>query len=101
MTPIMFAGIVEWQKKTFPNSTALAKAYHLKSEVEELITDLSQGTPHRRLEYADCFLLLFGSAAADGMSFDDICLAIADKMEINYSRQWGTPDANGVVNHIK
>jgi hypothetical protein len=55
----------------------------------------------RRLEFADCFLLLFGCAAADGMTFADICQAIDDKMVINRKRNWGKPDENGVVNHIK
>ena len=97
----IFEVIIEWQKKTFPNATALSKAHHLKIEVDELINDLSKDVPHRRLEYADCFLLLFGSAASDGMSYEDICLAIWDKMEINLKRKWGVPDENGVVNHVK
>jgi predicted HAD superfamily Cof-like phosphohydrolase len=50
---------------------------------------------------ADCFFLLFGSAAADGMSYQDICNAIQEKFEINKRRRWGKPDENGIVKHIK
>ena len=53
------------------------------------------------MEFADCFILLFGAAAADGMSYTDICSCIEEKMKINYKREWGEPDENGVVNHIK
>jgi len=45
--------------------------------------------------------LLFGTAASDGMSYEDICEAIESKMQINFKRKWGKPDKNGVVNHIK
>ncbi len=53
------------------------------------------------MEFADCFILLFGSAASDGMTYDDIVDAINKKMEINLNRKWGKPDENGIVNHIK
>jgi len=54
-----------------------------------------------RMEYADCFFLLFGSAAAYGYSFDNITELIEEKFEINKARKWGKPDENGVVNHVK
>jgi hypothetical protein len=53
------------------------------------------------MEFADCFILLFGAAASDGMSYDDICKAIDEKMEINFNRKWGKPNNDGVVNHIR
>lgn len=63
--------------------------------------DVIANEVNKRLEFADCFFLLFGAAAADGMSYDDVCAAIQEKFEINLKRQWGKPDANGVVKHIK
>lgn len=56
---------------------------------------------HAKSEFADCFILLFGAADIFGMSYEDICKAIDDKMSINYKRNWGKPDENGVVNHVK
>ena len=96
-----FKKVVEWQKKTFPNATALSKVAHLQEEVEELSDDLLTDNPDRRLEYADCILLIFGSAASDGMTYEDICNALDEKMKINKARKWGKPDKNGVVNHVK
>jgi hypothetical protein len=101
MTELMFKAVVEWQNRTFPKATALSKVNHLIQEVNELKNDLTEGNIEKRLEYADCFLLLFGSAASDGMTFKDICDAICEKMEINYNRKWGKPNEDGVVNHVK
>jgi NTP pyrophosphatase (non-canonical NTP hydrolase) len=100
MTEAQFKFITQWQKQTFPGGTPLSKIAHLAKELEELVEDLHSGNPERRFEFADCFLLLFGAAAADGMSFEDICRVIDEKMEINKKRKWGEPDENGVVEHI-
>lgn len=96
-----FKEITAWQKETFGEATALSKIAHLSQEITELESDLFHQAENRRLEFADCFFLLFGAAAADGMSYEDICNAIQEKFEINKVRKWGKPDANGVVNHIK
>lgn len=101
MKPNLFKEISQWQVDTFGAQNPLSKAKHLKKEVDELISDIETNNPDRRLEYADCFLLLYGAAAADGMSLDDIYNCIMEKMDINYQRTWGAPDADGIVNHIK
>lgn len=101
MTPELFEAVTTWQEKTFTKATALSIAYHLQEEVKELISDIEANSDDRRLEYADCFLLLFGAAKADGYSYEDICNLIAEKFEIVKSRKWGEPDAKGVVKHIK
>ena len=101
MTEQQFNQIIEWQNEIFPKATSLSKATHLLEEVKELRYDLMAGYPSRRNEFADCFILLFGSAASDGMSYQDICNAIDEKMKINRERKWGNPDKNGVVHHIK
>lgn len=101
MTQKQFKSIIEWQTKTFGKSTALSKIAHLTEEVQELITDLQNNSVGKKLEFADCFILLFGAAAADGMEYEDICNAIEEKMNINYKRNWGMPQKNGVINHIK
>lgn len=91
----------EWQEQTFGSATPLSKLVHLKQEIEELENDLKTNNPAKKLEFADCFLLLFGAAASVGMTYQDICDAIQEKHEINLKRKWGKPDINGVVNHIK
>jgi len=101
MTEQQFNEITDWQKQTFGQATSLSKIFHLADELQELVSDLKTDNPERRLEFADCFFLLFGSAAADGMTYQDICQAIQEKFEINKSRKWGKPNENGVVNHVK
>jgi len=95
-----FNEIAIWQKETFKQATPLSKIAHLTEELSELTYDLINNKPERRLEFADCFLLLFGCAACDGMNYEDICQAIQEKFEINKKRKWGKPNENGVVNHV-
>jgi hypothetical protein len=96
-----FESISKWQKETFGQATALSKLAHLDKEIQELWDELKTNGIGKKLEFADCFILLFGAAASDGMSYEDICNAIEEKMSINYQRKWGKPDENGIVNHIK
>lgn len=101
MTEKQFIEIVQWQTDTFGQATALSKIEHLKEEIEELSIDIAINSDSKILEWADCFLLLFGAAASDGLGYQDICAAIDAKMRINRARKWGKPDENGVVHHIK
>ncbi len=96
-----FNEITQWQKETFKQATSLSKIAHLDREIQELSGDLLIKAPDRRLEFADCFLLLYGAAHADGMTYEDICSAIQEKFEINKSRKWGEPNEKGIVEHIK
>ncbi|MFZ4797185.1 MAG: dATP/dGTP pyrophosphohydrolase domain-containing protein [Bacteroidia bacterium] len=96
-----FETITQWQNKTFKKATALSKIAHLKEEIEELVIDLQNNNISKKQEFADCFILLFGAAASDGMTYEDICNEIDLKMEINHQRKWGKPNDDGVVNHIR
>lgn len=100
MTKEMFETITKWQRETFKEATALSAANHLREEVDELIHDLESKGFYRIQEYADCFLLLFGSAALDGITYEMICMAINDKMEINKKRTWGNANEKGYVKHV-
>lgn len=108
MTELQFNEISQWQRQTFGQATPLSKLAHLLQEIVELkdaINDEDQTIDHEairrtKMEYADCFILLFGSAESYGLSYTDICNAIQAKMEINYKRQWGKPNEDGVVNHV-
>ncbi len=101
MTQELFESVTKWQNETFGQATALSKIAHLKQEIKELKKDVKKDNPAKRLEFADCFILLFGAAASDGMSYEQIIDCISEKLEINKSRTWGKPDKNGVVNHVK
>lgn len=103
MNKELFEDIVKWQKDTFKSANALSKIAHLTEEVEELQYDIEyyKSPEETSMEFADCFLLLYGAASAYGMSYADIEKAIGNKLEINKGREWGEPDENGVVKHIK
>ena len=101
MTESQFNDITKWQTETFGEATALSKMAHLQQEIQEYIEELKNPTKNKRLEFADCVILLFGAGASDGMTYEDCCQVINEKMTINKGRKWGTPDKNGVVNHIK
>lgn len=102
MNQKQFNEITKWQKETFGQATSHSKACHLRDEVEELIESLENSNKDNiKMEFADCFILLFGAASCNGMTMEDIQKCIDDKMGINYKRKWGKPDGNGVVKHIK
>lgn len=108
MTKEMFEEITAWQRKVFPTSTALSNVNHLNEEIRELkdaLLDEDHLIDHEKRraiikEYADCFLLLFGSASLYGLGYDDICQAINQKMQINKQRKWGEVNAEGYVKHV-
>lgn len=97
-----FNDIVQWQDRTFPNSTPYSKIIHLKEEIEELLVEIeNDNLESAKKEISDCFILLFGVAHKLGLSFDDIQSSIDNKHNENLSRKWGKPDDSGVVRHIK
>lgn len=99
----MFDYITKWQDAIFTKATAESALHHLAAEVKELQAEFfsKDRVKQRRSEFADCFLLLFGAAHKDGMSYNDICEAIHEKMLVNMNRQWGEPNEKGYVEHIK
>jgi len=113
--------IKKWSDGAFGmHRTAAPMAYHLKIEIDELIdalNELYQGTysnsstqngidlvaaKYRRIrfELADCLMLLIDCASHAQINMDSLISATEEKLEINKNRKWGTPDENGVVEHI-
>lgn len=83
--------IATWAEVAFPHQTARSKFIHLRKEIEELGADLSDGE-----EMADCFILLLNLAEKAGV---DLMAKALWKMDINRTRKWGAPDADGVSHH--
>lgn len=69
---------------------------HLKKEIEELLQN-----PGDKMEYADCLLLLMDAWRLIGGTSEDMVAAAYQKLQINRKRKWGTPDENGVVEHVR
>lgn len=91
----------EWAQQAFPQSTPWTVMNHLTREINELgqvvkAEGIFSGAEAE--EMADCFLLLLHLAYKRGVSLHDAALA---KFAINQQRQWGQPDAEGVVEHIR
>jgi NTP pyrophosphatase (non-canonical NTP hydrolase) len=91
--PALQRAIDEWQRATFPPSTAASKLAHLRKELVEL-----EAAPTDAGEIADCIMLLVGVASLAGV---DVQQALEDKLAVNKQRRWGEPDADGVVEHVR
>ena len=90
--------IGDWARRTFPNQDESSIIAHLKKEVLELEATIPDKTLERSAnETADCAILLFGFADLVGF---DLLGEVIKKHEINKTRTWGEPDANGVIEHI-
>ena len=83
----------DWANVQFPNSTPQSKAHHLAKEAHELANN-----PSDPEEMADVLGLFAHLADWDGV---DLAGALRAKRLINQSRQWGTPDENGVIEHLR
>ena len=81
-----------WAVKTFPLATNKSRLKHLEKEVQELIDG---GDPS---EAADCFILLLNYAHVNNF---DLLDEARRKMVVNYSRKWGLPEKDGVVEHVE
>jgi phosphoribosyl-ATP pyrophosphohydrolase len=103
MTKEMFEEITRWQKEIFTSATDITALAHLQEEVREVKEAVFLEVNEMLVaeEYADCFMLLFGSAALHGLSYEDICNVIKRKFEVNKQRKWGKPNEDGYVKHVK
>lgn len=85
---------VEWAEETFgPGYDPHAKAAHLLKEAKELRDD-----PTDPEEMADVLMILGHLAAGAGV---DLAAEVRKKLEKNRQREWGEPDGDGVVEHVR
>ncbi len=86
-----------WSDKQFGAGRSPKGAIaHLKKEVLELAE-----SPCDVTEAADCLMLLLDANRMAGRSAYILLHACFDKLEVNKLREWGKPDENGVIEHIK
>jgi hypothetical protein len=87
-----------WSDNAFGlNRPPTAPLHHLLKEVEELI-DKEGKDPE---EFADCLMLLLDAARMANLNTKELLKQCNLKLDICKGRQWGKPDPNGVVEHIK
>ena len=88
----LFTEIAEWTMATFPSQTPASAVKHAKKEIDhELLNDPANGE-----EQADVVMLMIAAAASSG---NDLKAELRRKLAINRQREWGEPDADGVVEH--
>lgn len=90
-----------WATTTFPRATPTSIVAHLKRECDELARAIAQDERSPAAvaeEAADCLLLLLHLADTLDFSLLD---ATEDKQHTNEDRTWGTPDREGVVEHVR
>lgn len=69
---------------------------HLAKEVEEMAAD-----PTDLSEYADGLLLLLDASRRAGFTADQLLEAASVKLKVNMEREWGEPNPDGSVEHIR
>ena len=85
--------IIKWQDVTFPHATPQSAAKHLRREAKELLDNPTDGG-----EQADVFILTVAVASLSG---NNLYTEVRRKFKINQEREWGEPDSDGVVEHVK
>lgn len=94
MTNRIFSELADFLNDKFPDLTVDSQFKKLENEMLEL-----KQYPSDVMEYADCFLCLFGLAHSSGISFNELRKAIVEKMEIVKKRKW-KKESDGTYQHI-
>jgi len=90
------AEIGGWSDETFGDGSRLKPCLaHFKKEVYELYNDPSTE------EFADCLMLLLDGARMYGLSTEELLEYTELKLERNRKREWGSPDRNGAIEHVR
>ena len=99
----------EWSIKMFPNATPRSSMLKLRSEVKEVLKEITRleklpdgddGLYDLSIEYADCLMCLFDSAGRAGVSVDEIFESFEEKLEINKNRVW-KKNPDNTYSHVK
>lgn len=98
----------EFSNKTFGEKRPFTGPLnHLKKEIQEVIESNNSDIhdPHNGalMEFADCMLLLLDGFRLrhPDLTVQDLLRTCLNKIKINEKRQWGTPNADGSVEHIR
>lgn len=87
----------KWADETFgSHRDPRPTLQHLQREVIEVMD-----SPYDAEEYADCFLLVMDAARRAGFDIEYLLQAATAKYIVNTNRTWATPDADGVMEHVK
>ena len=101
--------IQQWSDDTFDNGEfnkkrSISISHHLLKESKELteaLTETFENKEHVKEEIIDCLTLILDTSAHYGIDASELIDGCYEKLEINKNREWGKPDENGVVEHIR
>ena len=88
--------ITKWGEATFDNPTLASRVAHMHKELDEVAA--SPGDP---FEWADVLILLMHGALMEGHTMSSLYHACQAKFAIIQKREWGEPDHQGVVEHVR
>jgi hypothetical protein len=99
---------IEWALKTFPTATANSSLIKLKKEIKEVEKELKylnnfpEQYEHEKLkiEYADCLMCLFDSAARVEITPLELFESFEKKLAINKARKW-VKNPDNTYSHVK
>lgn len=90
---------MEWSFRTFPEATAISSLRKLEEEINEIETNINNGTKDAE-EYADALMCLFDSAGRFGILPEEIFKAFQTKLETNKKRVW-KKNPDNTYSHVK
>lgn len=85
-----------WGDETFTQSTRYSVLCHLRKEMKEFWDSIDEDCFCDPVEAADIVILLMHYARKAGFNLTE---EIEKKFAIIQQREWGEPDADGVVEH--
>lgn len=95
-------GIINHLKKEVVElSEAVAEYEKVRGDDSVGIGEFGRKFEDSNMEFADCFMLLIDAAHHHGLTARQLIHLTNKKLKINKKRNWGKPDENGVVEHIK
>jgi len=107
--------LAEWSQATFGTDVErgpLGPTKHLAKEVLCELLGLDRGhvggvlehakydpTLFTAEEFADCLFLIFDAARRAGFTFEQLRIAVNEKLKVNRARRWGPKSADGITEH--
>lgn len=90
----------EWSQATFGSDQERGPAGPLKHLAKEVNEALANPTDIE--EYADCLFLIFDATRRAGFTYEDLRIAVNEKLKVNKARKWQKPtNADEPVEHVR
>lgn len=91
--------LAAWSQQTFGDDAERGPRgplLHLRKEVDEALEK-----PTDIMEFADLQFLVFDAARRAGFTFEQLRVAVNQKLKVNQSRLWNRPTTDEPVEHVR